>query len=390
MKNALCKISRAGIWGKMGVWMFLFLGVLLFSSLAGAQQPTATIKTLNGIVSVSGQTAREGMVLRAGDTIQTQSGASAVLELSDGSTLELDENTSLDMAILTRQTDGARVSRLKLLWGRVRAVLSPDHQTEGSTFNVETPNALVGVRFSQPIVEVLYDPEKQETIGIAHSVELFVTNLLTSETALVPVGSSIIITPTSMEILAGAATGIEIFGGGSGTMTVIGVSAAAAGGVVAVVVQNNKGNDPETADSTGDLSGTWNLQAQGVSQGCTVNTPCMPDPPYLCGIDICGSFGMGDSDIQIAQNNKSFSMSGTDGNGNPYTLSGSIAGTSVTFTIQGTGITPGIGPATTTYTGTIQGNTVQGDFTGSASWQTPAGATETATWSGTFSMDIQR
>ena len=123
-----------------------------------AQQPTATISALKGMVLVNGQPEGEGTVLRSQDIIKTQAGSSVVLELSDGSQLELGENTQVDIAELSQTATGARRSRMKLAWGWIRARLSPGHQKEGSSFDVETPNALVGVKFSDPWFYVSYDP----------------------------------------------------------------------------------------------------------------------------------------------------------------------------------------------------------------------------------------
>ena len=139
--------------------------------------------------------------------------------------------------------------------------------------------------------------------------------------------------------------------------------------------------------------GTWNLVAQGVSQGCTEHTPCQVHPPYLCGTALCGSFKMGDQDIQVSQTVNVLSSSEEDANGQPFNLAGSINNVdSVSFTIQGEGITPGIGPATTVYSGKKKGNTISGTFTGSTSWNYEVSigntVTETATWSGTFIVTV--
>jgi len=141
-----------------------------------------------------------------------------------------------------------------------------------------------------------------------------------------------------------------------------------------------------------NLAGTWTLLGQGASQGCTAHTPCQTSPPFLCGADICGSFVMGDPDIRVRQSGSVLSASEADGNGNPFALSGTAGGDQVTFTISGTGITPGIGPAITTYEGTVHENTISGDFLGSASWTYDDGQghliTETATWNGSFTVSI--
>jgi hypothetical protein len=169
-------------------FVWILLAVLAFFSIpsvTGAQQPSATIRALSGEVSVSGTTpATTGTVLRPGDTIQTQTGASVVLELSDGSRLELGEKTTIDIAQLVREpVTGARISLVKLTWGRIRAFLSPEHQKEGSSFEVRTPDALVGVKFSKPDIEVIYEPDTRTTIVFAYTVEVIITNLVSGETA---------------------------------------------------------------------------------------------------------------------------------------------------------------------------------------------------------------
>jgi hypothetical protein len=406
----MCKTSsyfRISVFrNRVVAWMLLVIFVSSFApSLSLAQQATATIRTLSGNVLVSGQVAKLGIVLSAGDTIETQAGASVVLVLSDGSELQLGEHTQVNLVDLRQTASGARVSRLKMMWGRIRAKLSPGHQQAGSSFDIETPNALVGVKFSQPDVEVSYDPAKQETIGIAHTVELIAINLLTNEKIIVPVGSSVIIVGLLMKVIAGttaaaiaagtttATTGTTVAttatGIGTGTMVAIGVGVAAAAGGVAAIAASSASDGSETAESTGDLSGTWALSAQGVSQGCTEHTPCMSDPPYLCGTSVCGSFQMGDSDIQVSQTGNALSASEVDVSGHPFTLNGTINGNSVSFTIQGMGARVD-GSANTTYTGVLDGNTIRGTFSGSASWDTPDGRTETPTWTGTFTVDIEK
>lgn len=68
----------------------------------------------------------------------------------------------------------------------MRATLSPAHQKKGSSFTVETPNALAEVEFSQPDVEVIYKPETRTTIIIGHTVAVTVMNLVTKEIKRMP------------------------------------------------------------------------------------------------------------------------------------------------------------------------------------------------------------
>jgi hypothetical protein len=103
---------------------------------------------------------------------------------------------------------------------------------------------------------------------------------------------------------------------------------------------------------------------------------------------------MGDEHINVSQDETTISASKVDANNNPFTLSGTVSGSEVAFNIEGIGNTPGIGPAFTTYTGILSGNTIVGDFSGSASWsyQDENGnlITETATWAGTFTVIIKK
>lgn len=246
------------------VWLMLIVFCLSFvPSVSFAQQPTATISALNGTALVNGQAANRGAVLYAGDVIETQAGTSVVLVLSDGSQLELGENTRLDLAELSQTATGARVSRVKMAWGWLRAKLSPGHQKEGSSFDIETPNALVGVKFSPPDVVVSYNPEKQETVALAYTVALSILNLITNERIMVPVGSSAIITMTGIQVVAGlveagAISAAETAGMGTGTKVAIGAGAlAAAGGVTALVIGG--GDSGGSKNFTGIFKGynTW-------------------------------------------------------------------------------------------------------------------------------------
>ncbi len=103
---------------------------------------------------------------------------------------------------------------------------------------------------------------------------------------------------------------------------------------------------------------------------------------------------MGDPDIYVEQQSDIIFAEELDGNGNPFTLEGTVNRNNINFTISGPGITPGIGPATTTYTGTLNNNKITGTFSGQASWIYDDGQgnfiTETATWTGNFTVTILR
>ena len=180
--------------------MILPLGigfVLTFAALAAAQQPGAIITALTGTASLSvqGRTldAKIGMTLRPGDAIQTAAGAAATLTLSEGSVINVGENTNLNVDELLQTPEGARKSRLKIIWGKIRMFLAPGHQKEGSEFFTETPNTQVGVKFSQPSVEVSYEPETKTTIVRAYTVEVEVVNRVTTTAVRMPKGNQAMI-----------------------------------------------------------------------------------------------------------------------------------------------------------------------------------------------------
>jgi hypothetical protein len=333
-----------------------------------------------------------GTVLNSGDVIETQAGASVVLELSDGSQLELGENTKVDIAVLSQTAIGARVSRVKLLWGRIRAFLSPQHQIEGSSFDIETPNALIGVKFSEPDIEVSYNLEKAETVGIAHTVELMAKNLVTNEEVLVPVGSSVIITAVGIKVVAGilgavGSSGVGSTGTGSvstgstgmstGTKVAIGAGAAAAGGVAVAAASSGDGD--------GDVSMIWEFSGSCVAQGCTNNMICKPG---ICGPEICDTCKY-DATVHVTQSGNVLSGYIKDFP-YPFTLYGIVNDKVVTFNTETGGPPLAFGPLYNRYEGVIDGNTIRGTNSGYAPYGTTDGRTGNITWEGTFTVTIKK
>jgi hypothetical protein len=176
----------------------IMLVLLWTASISIAQQPTATLTAFNGdvVVVVQGKQVPPavGMVLTQGDTLQIQDNAAATLTLSDGSVIQLGKNTKVDLALLLQSPEtGARQSRLKLWYGRIKLFLSFEHQKEGSSFEMETPNAQIGVKFSQPWVESDYDPRTNTTIARAYTIGVRVVNLLTKAEVQMPQGHQAVI-----------------------------------------------------------------------------------------------------------------------------------------------------------------------------------------------------
>lgn len=192
--------------------MIAVIGVSVLPPVSMAQQPTATMTAVTGTVLVNGQALGAGTILGAGDIIETLAGAQVVLQLSDGSVLEVGENTKLDFAELSQTISGVRVSRIKLAWGWVRAKLSPGHQGEGAAFEVETPNALMGFRFSLPQCWVGYDAVTMKTVGLAETAPLEALNTRINKAVFVPVNSTVVVTNTTITVLAGLLSTVSIGG----------------------------------------------------------------------------------------------------------------------------------------------------------------------------------
>jgi ferric-dicitrate binding protein FerR (iron transport regulator) len=161
-----------------------------------AQHPTATITSLTKDVFVSFQgetpvSALAGTLLRQGDSIRTYSEANAMLHLSDGSKLQLKENTNLRIIAMTKEPMIA--SSFELLWGRVRSILSPLYQKPDSSFTIQTPNAVVNITSSELDAEVLYEPTTKTTTVLAHEFGVDVRNEVTGVSLRLPQGHSAII-----------------------------------------------------------------------------------------------------------------------------------------------------------------------------------------------------
>jgi prepilin-type N-terminal cleavage/methylation domain-containing protein len=111
---------------------------------------TATLNQINGVnVTVDGQAAGNGMVIRPGQMIETGDGSTVVIYFSDGSITYLQVNTKLrflpNSNVEQNDEDGIITKiRLKLfsgeIWNKVARL------AEESEFDVETTSAIAGVR----------------------------------------------------------------------------------------------------------------------------------------------------------------------------------------------------------------------------------------------------
>ena len=101
--------------------------------------------------------AEQGMELDIGDAAKTSGNSSAKITFFDGSTMELWPDTeiqilSLDFACDTGITTVGLLQTIGTTISRVTAILDP-----ASSYEIETPSGVVGVRGSEAITQVMYD-----------------------------------------------------------------------------------------------------------------------------------------------------------------------------------------------------------------------------------------
>jgi hypothetical protein len=155
--------------GALGCLVFLFLiGVGWAQTKPGA----AEIKAVTGRVEVQKKDdsqwtpAAVGGRLVEGDSVRAWGGASARLDLPDGSTIFVAENSRVVMGKLEfDQQNQAREAIIHLAVGKVRAVVSKAAlslvKARQSNFSISTQTAVAAVRGTD--FEVTYDDKKQVT-----------------------------------------------------------------------------------------------------------------------------------------------------------------------------------------------------------------------------------
>ena len=155
--------------------------LLLSAGSAGAQTTPAPaqIKSATGQVEVErkGQSqwvpAVVGMKLGEGDSVRAHAGASAVLDLPDGSQLFVAENSRIVVAkIEVDPQSQTRQSLTHLVVGKLRAVVTKASITlvraRQSNFVISTPTAVAAVRGTD--LEVVFD-DLQQSMRVAVLVE---------------------------------------------------------------------------------------------------------------------------------------------------------------------------------------------------------------------------
>jgi len=124
--------------------------VLIFSTHVIAAENIASFKTVTGTVNVLHKgslpalTVKKGDLLSSGDIVRTKSDSSAEVTFNDGSLLKISPRSRIDIGDYFDGQDKNRVS-VKLARGKLEAAVTKS-PTSGKIFEIQTPNAICGVR----------------------------------------------------------------------------------------------------------------------------------------------------------------------------------------------------------------------------------------------------
>lgn len=130
----------------LALFTLLILG---FGKNSIAQERKATITYFEGEVEVlraeetKWTKAKIKMDLEAGDKLRTALASKCEITLEDGSTITIDENTTIDLKELLSEEE-TKKTKFKLWMGKVK--VRAEKLRKGSSFQVETPTGLAGVR----------------------------------------------------------------------------------------------------------------------------------------------------------------------------------------------------------------------------------------------------
>ena len=163
---------------KIALLVLFALLVLGFTKNALAQERKATITYFEGGVEVlrAGEAkwtkAKIKMDLEAGDKLKTALASKCEITLEDGSTITVHENTTIDLKELFSE-EGAKKTKFKLWMGKVK--VRAEKLKKGSSFQVETPTGLAGVRGT--IWTIGYDNLTRITTVFVEEGEVYVRGI---------------------------------------------------------------------------------------------------------------------------------------------------------------------------------------------------------------------
>jgi len=162
---------------QIAVW----IGMLLLVAVRVVAQSVGTIADSAGQADVlrAGTVvpAAIGMAVQLGDTLRTARPGRLRVVFQDDSVVSLGDDSELQIDTqVFDPTGGTYTALLRLVRGRLRAVVSEYYQRSGARYEIETPSAVSGVRGTEFVVT--FDPVAETTavVGISqrvavHSVE---------------------------------------------------------------------------------------------------------------------------------------------------------------------------------------------------------------------------
>jgi len=186
----------------------LALTILLATILAGCGQASSTPPTLTILSITEGHVlvmkagaddwteATVGMSLEVGDTIKTGDDSGAEITFFDGSTIELEAGTQIEIASLDSSPDtGTKTITLMQTIGttisRVTKLLDP-----ASTYAIETPTGVAAVRGSTMIVRIIFnDPNYADGTILITNLEGHIWAIWQGVELQVPEGRTCVIRP---------------------------------------------------------------------------------------------------------------------------------------------------------------------------------------------------
>ena len=149
----------------IGVPIMLCIGSWLFGFVAFAD--AASLAEMKGVVQTrqedepQWQPARLNQLLWREDRVRTGSGSSARLRFFDVSTVDLEEETEVSIAQVSRRRGGKRVDVALKVWLGQTAVRAVRFVDPASSFRVDTPTASTVVRGARFNVQVAQDGTTQ-------------------------------------------------------------------------------------------------------------------------------------------------------------------------------------------------------------------------------------
>ncbi len=178
----------------------LIAALVIPAVLLAVQRPSAAGSTLltifNGTASVAhGPTdfalASDGDILKAGDRVRTDDAGHALVTFFDGSTLELEPATTIQIDVVASNTDGSIAIELSQAIGRTWASVQKLTRIE-SKFEIKTPTSTASVRGTAFLTEVLPNGETR-----LHTTEGTVAVTAQGTTVLVTAGLTTTVRPNA-------------------------------------------------------------------------------------------------------------------------------------------------------------------------------------------------